>query len=346
MKVNIQNNIWLGVPIAKRIVFLISYAGIFRDVLSEQTLIEKLGIKDHAEFEEALESLKEDGLIIRESGFVGLPGLSDKIKIKSRDFERAKELISSNSKMLKTISKLPIVKFIGISGSIAAGNPVDTKEKKADLDLFIITRNQCIWFFYLFDSFYRFFNRKKKKEGGVYLCMNHIYDESDLRIYNQNFYTANELYNLKLYYGEDTYKKFIASNPWVSGFFPGFGELKGNIKMNKSSNYINRMMYSFIKVFRSVKLRSLEPFKEMMNKFDPTKSYNVNRKGSSYGGYQIYIQEKYPRIIKENFPGYMDEELISRLFADPLSLSLKSSKFDVNKIKLSETYESKYRTYE
>ncbi len=341
-----QNNIWEGVSLTKRIVYFVSYAGIFNDVLSKGVLKEKLNISDGEELDVAIQELKDKDLILEGKGFIGLKSLSDKISIKPKDFKRAEELVNGHRRMLDIIAKLPIVKFIGVSGSIAAGNPVDTKEKKADLDLFIVTRNQCIWFFYLFDTFYRFFTHRKKNRGGVYLCMNHIFDESNLKIYNQNFYTANELFNLKPYYGEETYQALLAANPWISSYFPKLTFPKEASYRQNPSNFVNKCMYSFIKIFRSVKQRSLEPFREMVFEFDPTKQYNLNRKGSSYGGYQVYIQEKYPRVIKENFPEFMDEELLSRLFSDPLSVSLKASKFKISEINIDKTYESKYRTYE
>ena len=185
--------LWKNVPMTTIIATYVSYAGVFGDVASISEMTRKMAITSMDEFNNSLNELVAGKYISVKDGFAALPFLEAKISVKADNQRKAEFLIKSKLKFLRRLSWIPIIKFIGISGSLAAGNPVSDNDNKVDIDVFVITRNQFLWFFFIPLVIIR---RLKGNDRNPGLCFNFVMDESDLRIYNRNFYTANEMWNL------------------------------------------------------------------------------------------------------------------------------------------------------
>ena len=181
---------WHNVPISTRIATFVSYARVFGDVASISEMTKKMAITSIDEFSNSLNELVVGKHISVQDGFAALPNHEAGIAAKADKQRKAELLIKSKLKFLRRLGWLPIIKFIGISGSLAAGNPVLDNDNKIDIDVFVITRNQFMWFFFIPLVIIR---RLKGNQANQGLCFNTVMDESDLRIYNRNFYTANEL---------------------------------------------------------------------------------------------------------------------------------------------------------
>jgi hypothetical protein len=141
--------------------------------------------------------------------------------------------------LLKTIKW---IKFLGISGSVAAYNA----GKNDDVDIFIITERHRMWLT-------RFFVVLLLKIIGVYrteasphnkVCPNIYVDEESVTWpYNkQNVYTANEVVMLQpIIDRDDTYLKFLKHNSWVFNYLPNF-KVNFPPRFKRSTKYNSRLV--------------------------------------------------------------------------------------------------------
>jgi hypothetical protein len=312
-----------------KIAIHVSYAGVFGDVVRISGMAEKMAITRMDEFNSTLNDLVAGKQISIQDGYAALPYLASKIKAKANEQRKAELLIKSKLRFLRMLGRLPIIKFIGISGSLAAGNPVLDADNKIDIDVFVITRNQCMWFFFIPLVFIRRLTGSKVGQG---LCFNMIMDESDLRIYNRNFYTANEMRNLIPVSGFITYNKFMHFNNWINIFFPGFTNDEKVPPFHNSANILNKILFLVYNLIRCVKNISIKPIKGISFKHNPFNEMNVNRIGQFYGGYHAMVLRRFIKITNKWFPGEINDEIIQFLFPDNLSKLLIQEGYNIEDI--------------
>ncbi|MDP1760553.1 MAG: hypothetical protein Q8L01_03890 [Candidatus Woesebacteria bacterium] len=125
---------------------------------------------------------------------------------------------------VKLISKIPTVKFVGITGALAMNNA----NKDGDIDLMIITKSGFLWttrlFAYLLICLFGIQTRKPRvKNERDALCLNMWLDEEDM-IWDKsdrNLYTAHEIAQIyPLINKNQTYEKFLYKNKWILDFWP------------------------------------------------------------------------------------------------------------------------------
>lgn len=157
----------------------------------------------------------------------GLPSFEGKNQKSKRQLQRekySKKKLVIAKKAAKLISKIPTVKFVGITGALAMMNA----DRDSDIDLLIITRINTLWttrlLVYLFICLFRIQIRKpRNKQQKDRLCLNMWMDESDL-IWDKkdrNIYTAHEIAQIvPLINKEKIYEKFIYLNRWVLNYWP------------------------------------------------------------------------------------------------------------------------------
>lgn len=134
--------------------------------------------------------------------------------------------IDKATKIANLLSKIPTIKLICATGSIA----IDNAKPDADLDLFIVTANNALWLtrpivFVLLKTLrlrrttkLPEHNSKKVKDK---VCDNLWIDESALEIpeSKRNLYTAHEVLQAKpLFDRGDYYQKFIHANSWTKKY--------------------------------------------------------------------------------------------------------------------------------
>jgi hypothetical protein len=130
--------------------------------------------------------------------------------------EKAKELAS------KIAKKFSDILFIGISGSVAAGYP----KKDDDIDLFLITKKNCLWinrfrlrlFIYINRIPHRKFNKQQKPDQ---FCFNIWMDEQKLNINSQkqNLKNAMDLILLIPILNKNySYERLIKANDWAKKY--------------------------------------------------------------------------------------------------------------------------------
>jgi len=318
--------IWSDLPLKTGIATLVSYAGVFGDVIGIEEMAAKLGVSGQEEYHSALNELHLRGKIILQDGFAGLPELGDKMASKSDRIETARQLIKSRIDCIKKIGRSPIIRFVGISGSLAANNPVRDKHNHLDIDLFLITRNQCLWLYIIPRNIRNLFPRSKQEQV---LCDNYIMDESNLVVANRNIYTATEIRNLIPVCGMEAYTKFLQANNWVDYYYPGFSGASAPATPPTSGNWGNKIFYLLFSVLRSLKHRNLESLRKISFRSDARGGINFNMLSTCYGGYQSLVQKKFTQIFENRFPDLLNTNLIEKLFPDELSVEIRKGEIDV-----------------
>jgi predicted nucleotidyltransferase len=142
--------------------------------------------------------------------------------LEEKELERLSEgenqHISKKIKLAKeSISKLKVfnwVRFIGISGSVAAG----FVKEDDDIDVFVVVRNSTMWLYRGIVVFRNLFHNKvrakRHKDVNNKLCLNLICEERGLQ-FSSDIFNFHELMFLKPIYNKK-YKRYILSkNKWL-----------------------------------------------------------------------------------------------------------------------------------
>lgn len=342
MKTSPSRSIWSDLPLSTGIATLVCYAGIFKDVIGIEEMAARLGVSEKDRFYAALNELQLQGRLVVRDGFAALPDLQEKIAAKAPKIATAKNLIIARMVFLNRLAKSSLVKFVGVSGSVAAENPTKDLNDHLDLDVFLITRNQCLWLYHIKRGLQYLFRRGKQPPD---LCINYVMDESNLLVANRNFYTATEIRNLIPVAGLDAYRKFLRTNAWVDYYYPGYSGASGPVAASASSHLINKSFYFLYNLLRCIKWLSLDPLRKISFKSDPHRGRYFNLFSPSYGGYQAMVQKRFGRLAETWFPELLDADLIEKLFPDQLSAEIRRGDIDVPKIIMDTGLEYDYSKY-
>jgi len=157
------------------------------------------------------------------NGWYFLKGRADIVKKRLKREKISREKIYIAKKIVAVLSVIPTICLIGISGSVAMKNA----ETGEDIDFFIITRKNTLWFTRFFSLFILQLlgMRRKRKETHVVnkICINMLLDENQLLLPKErhDLYTAHEVVQMMpLLVRNDMHKKFLSTNSWVKKFLP------------------------------------------------------------------------------------------------------------------------------
>ena len=231
---------------------------------------------------------------------------------------------------IRYFSKILFIKYVGVSGSVAAGNPTTNSAEHVDLDLFVISSKNSLWIIFLIERI--FTNLVRLVKGDHFYCFNYVTDISFLEIYNQNFFTATEIINLKTLVDKGVYDQFLLKNSWVQRYYqiklddlqPG-----GSSKVEKQNFLISWVNYSFYVIFcilRGVKKLNIRYAFEFTSDFDPTQKCNLNRICNPNGGYQEKVKQQFAKLMQQDFPEFYSSQIIDFLFPKKSSFNFSEEK--------------------
>lgn len=225
------------------------YSDIFDYPLKKQEIYKYL-IENKRVSEESFDkilSFKNHQIVLKDNYYC-LLGRENIIKKRIQREKESKIKLQIAQTIIKRISFLPTILFIGISGALAMGNA----EKKDDIDLFIITQKNTLWFTRLFLIFLLKGMGKYRKRGDKNvankICLNMFLDENNLElpVERQNLYSAHEIVQLlPIFQRQNTYQRFLNSNKWVNKFL-------SNAINKKVFNSIKSRKYFFSPVFNFI----------------------------------------------------------------------------------------------
>ena len=194
----------------------VTYASLFDYPLTLAQLRESL-IGEPADERTITEWLATSALlqttIEQQDGLYFPRGRRDLLATRTRREALSRELLDRDRRILRFLSRLPFVRMVALSGSLAHLNA----EGGSDLDLFVITspgRVWCVTLFVLIVARLRGWRRR--------LCLNYVVSERNLAIEPPDLFSANQIIHLRPVTGESIYRRFLAANPFVTGHYPNF----------------------------------------------------------------------------------------------------------------------------
>ena len=175
-------------------------------------------------------------------------------RLENERYSKEKFKIAKNA--AKLISKIPTVKFVGVTGALAMNNA----GRNSDIDLMVINSQNMLWttrllvYFLLIPSPYSP-RRPRIRSERDRLCLNMWLDENDLvwDKKDRNIYTAHEIAQIvPLVNKNKTYEKFLYLNRWILDFWPNAVEAKyiersiSYIGKTKTQYTIYNILYTFV----------------------------------------------------------------------------------------------------
>jgi hypothetical protein len=146
------------------------------------------------------------------------------------------DILKKNNAELEILCKIPWIKMIGITGSLAAYNG----EKKADTDILVVVNKNRMWLtrgflILMLIILGKYPNIRTKK---LKICPNIYLDEDKMEWVKEkhNIYSAHEVLMMRPYYEKDnTYFKFLKQNEWAFKYFKNYQiELPKRFKKGKT----------------------------------------------------------------------------------------------------------------
>jgi hypothetical protein len=140
-------------------------------------------------------------------------GRGDLLETRTRRERLSRDLLERDRAMLAFIARLPFVRMVALSGSLAHLNA----EGSADVDLFVITRANRVWLVTVAMLLVSKIMGWRKR-----LCMNYVISERQMTIAPADLFSANQIIHLRPIAGWPMYQRFLEANPFVFRCYPNF----------------------------------------------------------------------------------------------------------------------------
>ncbi len=144
-------------------------------------------------------------------------------KTYNRRVRNTQEKLEKVSNFIKFVSRLPQVKLLGFSGSIAMRNA----QSSDDIDFFVITSKKRLWTARFMTLVLASLLGKRRKRGERHandkICLNLLFEETALAVpeFKRTAFVAHEVLQMKpMIVRSNIYKRFIEANKWVFKLFP------------------------------------------------------------------------------------------------------------------------------
>jgi hypothetical protein len=176
---------------------------------------------------EALQKLVSSEVLFKYNGYYSnQKGVRELVSKRLENESTTDRFFSKIPLFVRIISRFPFVRAVAISGSLSKG----VLHKKGDIDYFIITKERRLWLartlLILFKKI-ALFNSKK------YFCVNFFITENNLKIEDENRFTATEIAYLIPVYNAELIDAFKESNRWLRKYY---GDFKHPIRLKEEKS--------------------------------------------------------------------------------------------------------------
>ena len=212
----------------------LAYADLF-DYPLDRTEIHRYLIGEAASPEDVDRLLEQDGAL---GAYLERTG--DKVHLRGRastiDTRRARETASAELWRAARaygawVSRLPLVRFVGVTGALAMSNA----ERRGDIDLFILTHPGRVWLCRLLVlAVVRIAALR-----GHRLCPNFLLSTAEPLLRERNLFTAHEIAQMVPLRATEHYARFIDANRWAQGYLPN--AFSGERGPTRSDNVLTRI---------------------------------------------------------------------------------------------------------
>lgn len=200
-----------------------------------------------------LDQLVSEGRIEKQGKYYFLPGRKEIVRLRKKREKYSDEKIKIAERTVSLIKLIPTVKFVGVTGSVAAGNA----KKEDDIDLLIITSAGWLWTTRLLVTILVGLLGRRRRPGDKRvknkICLNLFVDQRRLDVFDRNLFVAYELVQLKPLVDKDNiYQKLFAANSWVKNYLPN--AQKCSSSPHQDVNYSPRSRTIVEKALRRIQL--------------------------------------------------------------------------------------------
>ena len=256
------------IRLRRSILRTLAYFDIFSYPLTADEIYHNLG-DNHTSIEEVksvLKKLSENKFVYQKDKFFLLKDNDNYINRRKSGNYLAENSLKTARRVSRLISRFPFIRGILLSGSISKG----FMEKDSDIDYFIITHPNRVWFSKLMLMMFKkifLFNSKK------IFCINYFVDSENLEIHEKNIFTATETVTLLPTFGKEYYEQFYEINAWTKDFYPNFpkrttegiierknGWLKSTIEKILSKNFGDKIDDFSMKLFEKFNKRKYKNY--------------------------------------------------------------------------------------
>jgi len=228
------------------------YSDIFDYPLSKEEIWKFLISKNKEDKQSFLKYLNlKNHVFDYKNNFYFIKGRIEIVKKRQEKEKYSLKKIKFAKKIIKKISLIPTVYFIGISGALAMKN----SDKDDDIDLFVITAKNSIWttrlILVIVLNFLRVYRKRNEENVSNKICLNMLVDESSLSFSKDrnDLYTAHEIAQiLPIFNKNKTYEKLINSNIWITGFLPNAFSQKPVIPLISKISTINKTINCLLRI--------------------------------------------------------------------------------------------------
>jgi|SRR3989344_179574 len=197
----------------------------------------------------------------KKSGFYCLANKKDSIKRRLEAEKISINKLKLARKVTFTLAKIPTIKLIGISGSLALGSSSESD----DIDLFIVCKKNTIWTTRLFSVIllklmgaYRESDNFKDK-----ICLNMIVDNFLFPRNRRDLYTAFEITKLRPVSSKNNaHRKLIMSNSWIDKFMPNVLSEAGRVKQEEYDD--DKLISYFFSILEKIKFEKLAKISQLL----------------------------------------------------------------------------------
>lgn len=200
--------------IQRAVLLAVVYGDLFDFALTFKELCERL-VEERADDDHVRVALKGAGVVMRD-GHVVLPGREHLVELRQERMKTAAALWPIARRYARWLSRLPFVRMVAVSGSLAVNNARPT----GDVDVFCITEENRLWVARLFLVALSKLTRRLPRFFPSYLCPNYLLERNALQIDDRNLFTAHEIVQAVPLYGHGLFREFRLQNAWVADLLP------------------------------------------------------------------------------------------------------------------------------
>ena len=202
------------------------YAQVFQDALTQSELVARCDPANPNRVEQELTLLRGEGAIERvgDYWFLRGHGVRDWGTVKRTRERLTRDILDANRALLGLLTRLPMVRMLAVSGSLARGHAVPNPKKPHDLDLFIVTSPSGVhivrFIVKISTTIHLLLSALRLTSKRPLPCPNYTTESTFLEITNQSFYTASDALHVRVLKGEPEYQRFLGANSWITRYYP------------------------------------------------------------------------------------------------------------------------------
>lgn len=168
----------------------------------------------------ALKSLISQRKIETSKGYFYLKNKSKLVLTRQKRARHSENKIKLANFYAGVLRVVPTISCVCLTGALA----MDNSDKNDDIDLLIMTRKHTLWTSRFFANLILWPARRKPNstKNSNKACLNIFLDEANLKIVDQNIYTAHEICQMKILWGTQSYLKFLKVNSWYKKYLPNW----------------------------------------------------------------------------------------------------------------------------